>query len=289
MLPYPTGVGEKPEPTRAKPPPRLYRVGYSADVAAFASWDWLTGTGRWDDPQIAALHNWISEREASRFREDREEEEHIRRAFAAEIARIDAPVRPYRVLYTAGSRKSAYIETFQRYRSSGAGPLTRWASAMIDSVLEDADDIPPSPPPSTGPGTGRVGTADVSPMFIGEIDVGASDFANLETAPSVQYIHDTLQREAKLHGIPIINRGAILGNVLPFTQAVSAFIYRCEGAFSGIRHDSTHGTPHECWAVFERPTGAPSPAYCETAKSEPVSLGDPDLCEALDELGIRIV
>jgi hypothetical protein len=270
-------------------------VGFCDDLARFTDWVWLSGSNRWDDPQAAHLFEALSEVEAQRSiatRDDRDEELRTQRSFASAVERLPAFDRPYRVLYTAHSRRGAFAEMFQRFRAKEVvGPKTRWTHALRDAVLEDADDVAPSPDVRSGPGTGYVAEADVRGMFVGEIEIVIPECADLEHWQTVMFLRAPLLREARLNGLPDVNVGAILGNTLGFTRKVSEFLYGYDASFAGIHHGSTLGKPLENWAIFERPRGAGAiaDAVCRTVSQELVSLADRELRSVLKELGVNVI
>jgi hypothetical protein len=271
MTPSPGG------PQPAESPGRLYRVSFSPDVAEFADWFWQRGAGRWDDPRIARM---FAETSSDSGHAD---EERIQEAFMRRVLALEPEDRPYRVLYTAGSRVSAFVEVLQNFRCA-ARPKSADVVARIKAVEQNANEIPLEPGPRLG-----IVPLEFLQRYIGELTIEPGAFADIDHVNTVQYLRALLLDEVRQLDCDIqdIHLGVLLGSERRFTQLVSAALHRDERVFWGIHHGSTHGKPNVNWAVFERP-GEDRVPRLQTFKVQRIELDDPDLLAALRALRLEL-
>ncbi|MBV8749590.1 MAG: hypothetical protein JO103_07735, partial [Candidatus Eremiobacteraeota bacterium] len=143
-------------------PHRVYRVAYEVDVARFPAWRWQQGANRWDDPAIAEFRVWVTERAAGddvRFLQLMDELE-------TPHGQGEVQSMPFRVLYTADSRVSAYVEVLQDFRPANH-PKDLAILAQIEGVEQDDPQIAHE----KGLRTGVVPANYFEGKYIGEIEV----------------------------------------------------------------------------------------------------------------------
>lgn len=262
----------------AHSPKRLARVSYSADVAAFPDWYWQHGANRWDDPRIAALRQEIELSLPSAPSDEKQA------AFLAVVSTYSSDL--YRVLYTAGTATSAFIEVLQDFRA----PKSRLSLDILTQIAAIAQDDPiitAAPEPIVG----EVPTDFFAPLYVGDIDVESSnEFVNLEEAGSIQHIRTELLDAAKSTGLTDISRGEVLGSHRPFTQIVSRFIRQRSDRFAGIHHNSALGLPHRNWAIFETAAAESSAPRItvRTVSSTRVDTADKAVSDALEILKLKL-
>lgn len=263
---------------RIASPPRLYRVAYIPDVAAYTDWEWQRGEGRWDDPRVAEIRRILAQSMAKNATEDEVQRRLVELAGGAKF-------ECYRVIYTADTRTAAYVEVLQDFRKP-ISTLSRAVLEQIQNVVQDDRDIPIV----GGPSTGIVPADHIAKLYVGEVDVDARSFVDVENIETVQWIRDRLIYAAAQLGIDDISRGEILGGRREFTQLVSKEIYDDPERLAGIYHNSAIGTPHANYAFFETPDAASAVlrSQLRTRDSKKVEIDDPDLVTALQHLRIEV-
>jgi hypothetical protein len=267
------------------PPERLHRIGFSDDLSAFATWQWQRGEGRWDDPAIADLREEI----AASFPLDMDDlidlDARVDELFAHGIASRPEHTRPFRVLYTATTRRAAFVEVLQDFRRSD-GPLTNNLRAELARMKQDATEIPRES--TSGRGSGIVPIDHFQGRYAGDLTVDHCKFADFEAHQSVQFLRPPLLRAAQLLGLVDVNRGSLLSNVREFTRLASGWLFKNVPGLAGIRNYSTLGQPHENWSIYEFRTHSRDPIVLHRGGSSAVDLGDPELQCALEDLSLEI-
>lgn len=269
------------------PPARLHRVGFSEKLHEFNEWRWQRGEGRWDDPRIFEIRQRLAAAFGAFARVDADQidEAVIDGAFASEIARTTDKL-PYRVLYLATSRRSAFVEVLQNFRHSKK-PLAERLRAKLKRIEQDDAEIPVEE--TSGPGTGIVPRSHFDDLYVGEVGIEDCRFIDLEHVDSIRYVdRDPLEEIARAENLGNVNLGAILSSVRNFTRALSSWLFHDVLAPAGVRLGSTFGRPHENWSVFERRAGYGYQATLQPGSSGRVDLDDPQLHHALRDLGIRL-
>jgi hypothetical protein len=181
--------------------------------------------------------------------------------------RYDDPEGSYRVLYACSQRVGAFLETLARFRPDLE------VLAELDRI--DGEDEPPAAVPSAWLDARVLGEATVEGRFV---DVGdTTSLATLRTALAAGAIH---------HGLDEIDAATIrLRAPRAFTQQVSRYVYE-QGAFAGIRYRSRLGDDLLNWAIYE--PGADGRSPLAATSSVPIEADDPDLCGALELLGLTL-
>lgn len=162
-------------PQTTAAPARVYRVGFDPDVAQYTEWRWQKGEGRWDDPRISRLRRAIAQAPGASATEEDVQNELCN---FAHNEKFDG----YRVLYTADSKTAAYVEILQDFRK----PLTAMSKVTL-AAMDDVEVNDPDVPVIAGPKTGIVPTDFLAPLYVGEIDIEAKPFVDIERIETVQY------------------------------------------------------------------------------------------------------
>ncbi len=186
--------------------------------------------------------------------------------------RFDDPQATYRVLYAAGERVGAYVETLARFRPD----------PVVFAVLEgiDAGDDEPMPPhgvvPAAWLASRAIGTGTLTGSFV---DLGvAQTLGMLRARLAARLVHYDI---ADLDGVAIR-----LTVPRRFTQEISRMVYETSTeagtrAWDGISYLSRLGDDLRNWATFE-------PNEPQQPRVEAVDRDDPALDAALAILGLRI-
>lgn len=116
------------------------------------------------------------------------------------------------------------------------------------------------------------------------VDVGQStSLARLREASAPRVLH---------HGLDDLDAATIrLSAPRRFTQEVSRYVYdrsttQGQRRYAGIAYRSRLGDEFRDWAIFESPGSLP---WIGERETEPIELEDPDLVQALQLLGVRLV
>lgn len=181
--------------------------------------------------------------------------------------RYDDPDASYRVLYASSQRLGAFLETLACFRPDLE------VLAELDGI--EGDDEPPASVGRTWLDGRLVGEATVEGRFV---DVGDSaSLATLRAALAASAIH---------YGLDEIDAATIrLHAPRAFTQQVSRYIYE-QGSFAGISYRSRLGDDVLNWAVFESAPDGQDPLLATTSAA--IAADDPDLCAALELLGLTL-
>ena len=192
--------------------------------------------------------------------------------------RWDDPQGLYRVLYASSSKLGALMEVLARFR-----PDPHILEALKE--IEDEEDPAFQAPGELDAGWLRnrcFGVAGVEGEFV---DVGHSaSLARLRTALASRIVH---------HGLDDLDAAAVrLSAPRRFTQEISRYVYdrstpQGQRRFAGIAYRSRLGDELRNWAIFESP-GSALPWVGEP-EIVAIEANDPDLQQALDRLGVRLV
>jgi hypothetical protein len=186
--------------------------------------------------------------------------------------RFDDPQATYRVLYSAGERVGAYVETLARFRPD----------PVVFAALEAIDDAgnEPMPPhgvvPAAWLASRAIGTGTLTGSFV---DLGvAQTLAILRVRLAARLVHYDI---ADLDGVAIR-----LTVPRRFTQEISRIVYETSTAagtrtWDGISYLSRLGDDLRNWATFE-------PHEPGQQRVEPADRHDPALEEALAILGLEL-
>jgi len=192
--------------------------------------------------------------------------------------RWDDPQGLYRVLYASSSKLGALMEVLARFRPD---------PHILEALKEIEDEEGPAfqAPGELDAGWLRnrcFGMAGVEGEFV---DVGHSaSLARLRTALASRIVH---------HGLDDLDAAAVrLSAPRRFTQEISRYVYdrstpQGQRRFAGIAYRSRLGDELRNWAIFESP-GSALPWVGEP-EIVAIEANDPDLLQALDRLGVRLV
>jgi hypothetical protein len=191
--------------------------------------------------------------------------------------RWDDPQGVYRVLHASSSRLGAFMEVLARFRPD-------------PHILQELGEIEDGDETTGQPGelhadwlrNRRIGVARIHGAFA---DVGHStSLAEIRTALASRIVH---------YGLDDLDAATIrLSAPRHFTQEISRHIYgqsTPEGLrrYARIAYLSRLGDEFRNWALFE-PPGSRLPVN-EEPETLPIEADDPDLRQALDRLGVRLV
>jgi hypothetical protein len=217
----------------------LFRVGRSPDVWTLASWVYAGPDGTFGN-------------------------------------RYDDPVGEYRVLYAAGQRRGAFLETLARFR------VDLQLLVELDAIEgDDRDDAFPTVQggvvPSDWFATRRIGTASAASLWF--VDVAYSEsLAHLRERMAARLVH---------YGLDDLDAGDLRRRApRALTQEISRYVFEHGTAPSGepvagIAYRSRLGDDLMNWAVFE------GHQLAEVAEVDTIiAADDPDLVAALETLGL---
>ena len=192
--------------------------------------------------------------------------------------RWDDPQGVYRVLYASSTLLGALMEVLARFRPD----------PHVLAGLEDIEDEPGTmaqPPGELDVAWLRsrcVGTARVKGTFV---DVGNStSLAHLRTALAPLVVE---------HELDDLDAAAVrLSAPREFTQEISRYLYdlstpQGQRRFAGITYASRLGDEFRNWAIFEPPDSALP--FIGEPDVQSIEEDDPDLVEALERLGVRLI
>jgi hypothetical protein len=184
--------------------------------------------------------------------------------------RYDDPQGEYRVLYAAGQRRGAFLETLARFR----------ADPQLIADLAEIDDDPeyPTAPPATVPAewleTRCIGTARADSLT----------FVDISHSQSLAHLRHALAARLVQHGLDDLDAGDIRRRTpRALTQEVSRYVFERPEAFAGIRYLSRLGDELTNWGIFE---GSELDAIIEDI--EAIDVDDPDFVSALDTLELAL-
>ena len=118
-------------------------------------------------------------------------------------------------------------------------------------------------------------------------------FCDVGEGASLAHLREALASRALHYGLDDLD-AAVIRSPAPrgFTQEISRYVYerstpQGESCFAGITYLSRLGDDFRNWAIFEPPGGALP--WVEEPKTQKIEADNPDLLEALDRLGVRVV
>jgi hypothetical protein len=219
----------------------LFRVGRSPDVWAFAPWTYAGPDGTFGN-------------------------------------RYDDPAGEYRVLYAAGQRRGAFLETLSRFR------IDLQLVAEMDMIeSDDQDDAFPTVRggvvPSDWLATRRIGVATAASLWF--VDVAHSE--------SLAHLRERLASRLVHYGLDDLDAGDLRRRVpRELTQEISRYVFEHGPAPSGepvagIAYRSRLGDELTNWGVFE---GHQLDAIVEAGTA--IAADDADLLAALQTLGLTL-
>jgi hypothetical protein len=184
--------------------------------------------------------------------------------------RYDDPEGEYRVLYAAGQRRGAFLETLARFR----------ADLQLIAELAEIEDDPeyPTAPAATVPAewleTRCVGTARADSLL----------FVDISHSQSLAHLRHHLAARLVHHGLDDLDAGDIRKRTpRALTQEVSRYVFERPEAFAGIRYLSRLGDELTNWGIFE---GSEPDEIVED--DEAIEPDDPDLVSALETLNLTL-
>ncbi|QEC48702.1 RES domain-containing protein [Baekduia soli] len=192
--------------------------------------------------------------------------------------RYDDPLGEYRVLYAAGRRRGAFLETLARFRVDVA------LVAEMEAIEGDERDGPfptiaPGLVPDTWTATRCLGVATAPPGPFA--DVAHSDsLAHLRVALAARLVH---------YGLDDLDGGDVRRRTpRAFTQDVSRHVFATPAdelghPFAGLRYPSRLGDELVNWAIFEG-----GPPVTVVHRGQAIAAQDPALQDALRTLDLRL-
>lgn len=184
--------------------------------------------------------------------------------------RYDDPAGEYRVLYAAGPRRGAFLETLARFRVD--------VQLMAElGAIEDDEDFPTvagGVVPSEWLETRCTGTARAESLH----------FVDVAHSQSLAHLRERLAARLVHYGLDDFDAAEIRRRTpRALTQEVSRYVFERPEAFAGIHYLSRLGDDISNWAIFE---GSELDAVLE--ENGPIEPDDPDFASALATLGLRL-
>jgi hypothetical protein len=192
--------------------------------------------------------------------------------------RFDDPEGEYRVLYAAGQRRGAFLETLARFR------VDLQLVAELGAIAGDEDDdafptLPSGTVPSDWLVTRCIGTASASSLAF--VDVAhSSSLAHLRERLAARMVH---------YGLDDLDAGDIRRRTpRALTQEISRYVFEHGEApdgepAAGLRYLSRLGDELDNWAIFE---GHELDEIIDA--DEAIDSDDPDFAAALETLDLRL-
>jgi hypothetical protein len=184
--------------------------------------------------------------------------------------RYDDPEGEYRVLYAAGQRRGAFLETLARFR-----PDLQLIAELAE--IEDDPDYPTAPPatvPHEWLETRCVGTARADSLR----------FVDISHSQSLALLRHELAARLLHFGLDDLDAGDIRRRTpRALTQAVSRYVFERREPFAGIRYLSRLGDELTNWGIFEG-----SELDEVISDNEAIDTDDPDFVSALDTLRLTL-
>jgi hypothetical protein len=184
--------------------------------------------------------------------------------------RYDDPEGEYRVLYAAGQRRGAFLETLARFR----------ADLQLIAELAEIDDDPefPTAPPATVPGEW------LESRCVGAATAGTLHFVDISHSQSLAHLRHNLAARLVHYGLDDLDAGDIRKRTpRALTQEVSRYVFERPEAFAGIRYLSRLGDELANWGIFE---GSELDEVIES--NEAIDPEDADFVSALETLGLTL-
>lgn len=174
--------------------------------------------------------------------------------------RFDDPEGQFRVLYAARERLACFAETLAGFRPSLE------LLATVRDVAGLVEEVP----------AGWLRRRATITFTLGAgrwLDLG-----HLETLAALRTSFGARAQDA--YGLVDVDLSAVTGPARPFTRRIGRWAH--ELGFDGIAYPSRHGTPFECWAIFDRATVVP------VGSPVPLALEDRDLQRIARVFGLRL-
>ena len=184
--------------------------------------------------------------------------------------RYDDPEGEYRVLYAAGQRRGAFLETLARFR----------ADLQLIAELAEIDDDPefPTAPPATVPAEW------LESRCVGTATAGSLLFVDISHSQSLAHLRHHLAARLVHYDLDDLDAGDIRKRTpRALTQEVSRYVFERPEAFAGIRYLSRLGDELANWGIFE---GSELDEIIED--DEAIDPDDPDFVSALETLGLTL-
>jgi hypothetical protein len=184
--------------------------------------------------------------------------------------RYDDPEGEYRVLYAAGQRRGAFLETLARFR----------ADQHLIAELAEIDDDPAYP---------TIEAATVPSEWLQTRCAGAAradslPFVDISHSRSLALLRHELASRLVHYGLDDLDAGDIRKRTpRALTQEVSRYVFERPEAFAGIRYLSRLGDELTNWGIFE---GSELDAILED--NEAIEPDDPDFVSALETLHLTL-
>jgi hypothetical protein len=184
--------------------------------------------------------------------------------------RYDDPEGEYRVLYAAGQRRGAFLETLARFR----------ADVHLIAELAQIDDDPEYPTIEAA----TVPHEWLETRCIGAATADSLDFVDISHSRSLAHLRHELAATLVHYGLDDLDAGDIRKRTpRALTQEVSRYVFERPEAFAGIRYLSRLGDELSNWGIFE---GSELDEILES--NEAIEPDDPDFVSALETLDLTL-
>ncbi|WP_053225769.1 RES family NAD+ phosphorylase [Solirubrobacter soli] len=184
--------------------------------------------------------------------------------------RYDDPEGEYRVLYAAGQRRGAFLETLARFR----------ADLQLIAELATIDDDPEHPTIAAA----TVPREWLETRCVGAAEAASLDFVDISHSRSLAHLRHALAHRLIHYGLDDLDAGDIRKRTpRALTQEVSRYVFERPEAFAGIRYLSRLGDELANWGIFE---GSELDAILED--NEAIEPDDPDFVSALETLNLTL-
>jgi RES domain-containing protein len=185
-----------------------------------------------------------------------------------EPGRWDDPNHEFGVLYTSLTRIGAILETLHGSFRHSPAHATRMAGIVRSAVgLQD-----------TVLASGQVPRSWPAALNAAKLDIREAWLADLGRAESMAYLRQRLGTDV----YAAITAGELLGPMRELTGRISRIAF--EERNGGLRCVSSVDTYVENVSIFTDADG--SPRNCRAISADVLDPGDPDLVEAMEQLGI---
>jgi hypothetical protein len=168
--------------------------------------------------------------------------------------RFDDPAGEFRVLYATARRRTAFIETLERFRPS----LDVLAALQ---AVENTNEPMPTP---------RIPAEWYHARAVGRLRIASRqrwlDLRSFETREALR--HELAQTLLAL-GLEDLDLGGVVGPKGQLTQAMARWTY--DHGYAGLVYSSRFDAALTCWAIFE------GSLFESVGPPEPILPDDPDL------------
>jgi hypothetical protein len=191
--------------------------------------------------------------------------------------RYDDPAGEYRVLYAAGQRRGAFLETLARFR------VDLQLVAELDAIEGDErDEAFPTER------AGVVPSEWLANRCVGTALARTLSFVDVSHSESLAHLREALAARLVHYGLDDFDAGDLRRRApRRLTQEISRYVFERGpngGPCAGILYRSRLGDELENWAIFE---GYDLEEIIDPAA--PIADDDPDLVGALETLGLTLV